>query len=135
MVGRLFPDSRAVEQAYYRKTVIFPAMHAVAIRKSMLEKYPWLAQATFDAYSMAKQLTYRNMVEIGWAFDALPCYGQELEATREIMGNNFYSYGLKPNRKTVEALCRYSFEQGMSRRQLTVDELFAPEGLGLVETG
>ena len=52
------------------------------------------------------------------------------------MGKNFYSYGLdKPNRKTLDALCRYSFEQGMSSRQLTIEELFAPEGLGLVETG
>ena len=76
------------------------------------------------------------MIEMGWASDMLPWYGQELEATREIMGENFYSYGLnKPNRKTVEALCRYSFEQGMSRRQLGVEELFAPEGLDLVETG
>jgi len=51
------------------------------------------------------------------------------------MGDNFYSYGLdKPNRKALEALCRYSFEQGMSRRHLAVEELFAPEGLGLVET-
>ena len=136
MVGRLFPDSRAAEQAYFKKTGIFPIMHAVAIRKSLLEEHPWLAQATFDAYSKAKQLTYRKMIEMGWAFDALPWYGQELEATREIMGNNFYSYGLnKPNRKTVETLCRYSFEQGMSRRQLSVEELFAPEGLDLVETG
>ena len=136
MVGRLFPDSRAAEQAYFKKTGIFPIMHAVAIRKSLLEDHPWLAQATFDAYSKAKQLTYKKMIEMGWAFDALPWYGQELEATREIMGNNFYSYGLnKPNRKTVETLCRYSFEQGMSRRQLSVEELFAPEGLDLVETG
>ena len=51
------------------------------------------------------------------------------------MGNNFYSYGLMPNRKTVETLCRYSFEQGMSRRQLAIEELFAPEGLDLVEDG
>jgi len=135
MVGRLFPDSRAAEQAYFKKTGIFPIMHAVAIRKSLLEEHPWLAQATFDAYSKAKQLTYKKMLEMGWAFDALPWYGQELEATREIMGNNFYSYGLKPNRKSVEALCRYSFEQGMSRRQLAIEELFAPEGLDLAETG
>ena len=135
MVGRLFPDSRAAEQAYFKKTGIFPIMHAVAIRKSLLEEHPWLAQATFDAYSKAKQQTYKKMLEMGWAFDALPWYGQELEATREIMGNNFYSYGLKPNRKSVEALCRYSFEQGMSRRQLVVEELFAPEGLDLAETG
>jgi 4,5-dihydroxyphthalate decarboxylase len=136
IVGRLFPDSRAAEQAYFKRTGIFPIMHAVTIRKSLLEENPWLAQATFDAYSQAKQLTYHKMTEMGWAFDALPWYGQELEATREVMGNNFYSYGLdKPNRKTVESLCRYSFEQGMSQRQLTVEELFAPESLGLVETG
>ena len=135
MVGRLFPDSRAAEQAYFKKTGIFPIMHAVAIRKSLLEEHSWLAQATFDAYSKAKQQTYKKMLEMGWAFDALPWYGQELEATREIMGNNFYSYGLKPNRKSVEALCRYSFEQGMSRRQLAIEELFAPESLDLVETG
>ena len=134
-IGRLFPDSRAVEQAYFKKTGIFPIMHAVAIRKSLLKEHPWLAQATFDAYSKAKQLTYRKMIEMGWASDMLPWYGQELEATRDIMGDNFYSYGLdKPNRKTLEALCRYSFEQGMSSRQLTIEELFAPEGLGLVET-
>lgn len=135
-IGRLFPDSRATEEAYFKKTGIFPIMHSVAIRKSLLKEHPWLAQATFDAYSKAKQLTYKKMIELGWAFDALPWYGQELEATKEIMGANFYSYGLdKANRKTVEALCRYSFEQGMSRRQLAVEELFAPEGLGLVETG
>lgn len=135
-IGRLFPDSRAVEQAYFKKTSIFPIMHAVAIRKSLLKEHPWLAQATFDAYSKAKQLTYRKMTEMGWATDMLPWYGQELETTRDIMGDNFYSYGLdNPNRKTLEALCRYSFEQGMSNRQLTIEELFAPEGLGLVETG
>ena len=136
MVGRLFPDSRATEQAYFKKTGIFPIMHVVAIRKSLLKEHPWLAQATFDAYSKAKQLAYENMTAIGWASDMLPWYGQEMEATRDIMGNNFYSYGLnKPNRKTLEALCRYSFEQGMSSRQLTIEKLFAPEGLGLVETG
>jgi len=91
-VGRLFPDSRAVEQAYFKKTGIFPIMHAVAIRKSLLEKNPWLAKATFDAYSEAKQLTYKKMIEMGWAFDALPWYGQELEATREVMGNNFFLF-------------------------------------------
>ena len=76
------------------------------------------------------------MTAMGWPSDMLPWYGQELEATRDIMGNNFYSYGLdKPNRKTLEALCRYSFEQGMSSRQLTIEELFAPAGLDLVEPG
>ena len=132
-IARLFPDSRAAEQTYFEKTGIFPIMHAVAIRKSLLDENPWLAQAVFNAYSQAKQLTYKKMLAMGWAYDALPWYGQELEATQAIMGNNFYSYGLEPNRKTVETLCRYAFEQGLSKRLLKVEELFSPEGLAFVE--
>ena len=134
-IGRLFQDSRTAEQAYFQKTGIFPAMHTVAVRKSLIEKHPWLVKAIFDAYSQSKKIAYKKMLEMGWAFDMLPWYGQELEATRAVMGNNFYSYGLdESNRKTVEALCRYTSEQGLSRRQLTVEELFAPEALELVET-
>lgn len=132
-IARLFPDSRAAEQAYLKKTGIFPIMHAVAIRKSLLEENSWLAEAVFNAYSQAKQLTYKKMLAMGWAFDALPWYGQELEATQAIMGNNFYSYGLESNRKTVETLCGYAFEQGLSERHLNIEELFAAEGLALVE--
>ncbi len=133
-VARLFPDSRAVERAYYKKTAIFPIMHAVAIRKTLLEQNPWLSRAVFDAYSQAKQLSYQQMARLGWVEDGLPWYGQELESTRALMGDNFYSYGMdKPNRKSLQALFRYSHEQGMASRELTVEELFDPSGLSLVE--
>ena len=65
----------------------------------------------------------------------LPWYGQEMEATVALMGPNFYSYGLPDNRKTLDTLFRYSFEQGLSSRQLTVEDLFHPAGLALTEQG
>ncbi|NOR55995.1 MAG: hypothetical protein GQ531_07275 [Sulfurovum sp.] len=134
-ITRLFPDYRKVEQAYYKKTGIFPIMHAVAIKTSLLKKHPSLAQAVFDAYSKSKQFAYNYMTKIGWASDMLPWYGQELANTRTLMGNNFYSYGLnKGNRKTLETLFRYSHEQGLSNRELTIDELFDPLGHNLGET-
>ena len=132
-VARLFEDSRAVEQAYYRKTGILPIMHAVAIRRSLLDQHPELAEAIFNAYCQAKTLAYRQMAGLGWAADMLPWYGQELEATTALMGQNFYSYGLPENRKALETLFRYSFEQGLSSRRLTVEELFHPTGLALTE--
>ena len=132
-VSRLFEDSRAIEQAYYRKTGIFPIMHAVAVRRSLLEDHDGLAAAIFQAYSQAKQIAYRQMAGIGWGADMLPWYGQELEATTALMGSNFYSYGLPGNRKTLETLFRYSFEQGLSSRRLEVEELFHPSGLALTE--
>ncbi len=132
-VSRLFEDSRAVEQAYYRKTGIFPIMHAVAVRQSLLQDHPWLAGSIFDAYSQSKQVAYRQMVGIGWGADMLPWYTQEMESTRGIMGENFYSYGLEGNRKSLETLFRYSHEQGLSSRRLTIDELFHPLGRDLEE--
>ncbi len=129
IVARLFENSRATERAYYKKTGIFPIMHAVAIRNELLEKHPWLAEAVFNAYSQANQINYKVMASKGWVWNALPWYGQELEATRALMGDNFYSYGIGPNRKTLETLFRYSYQQGLSSRELTVEELFVPASL------
>jgi len=133
-VARLFADYRMTERAYFAKTSIFPIMHAVAIKKDLLGQNPWLAGAIFNAYSQAKQLAYKDMAKIGWVSDMLPWYGQEFEETRSLMGDNFYSYGIKPNRKTLEALFRYSYQQGLSSRELTVEELFDPLSFKLAES-
>jgi 4,5-dihydroxyphthalate decarboxylase len=71
-VGRLFPDYRSTERAYFSKTGIFPIMHAVAIRKDVLEQNPWLAEAVFNAYSRAKQLTYDYLSKSAWYKTSLP---------------------------------------------------------------
>ncbi len=132
-VGRLFPDARSVERDYYRRTGIFPIMHTVAIRNTLIEKEPWVARAVFDGYSRAKKLDYEFMMKMGWAYSSLPWFAQELEETRALMGPNFYSYGLQENRKTLEALLRYSYDQGLADRELTVDELFVPQSLEFSE--
>ncbi len=132
-VSRLFPDSAAEEAAYYTKTGIFPIMHAVAVKKAVLQENPWLAEAVFNAYSQAKQISYQKMAKANWLMDMLPWYAQELERTRAIMGDNFYSYGLEANRKMLETLFRYSYEQGLSSRELTIDELFAANSLKFAE--
>jgi 4,5-dihydroxyphthalate decarboxylase len=133
LVERLFPDSKKVEQEYYAKTGIFPIMHAVAVRKSLLEENPWLAQAIFDAYSEAKQLEYNYMKKLGWVYESLPWYGQELEETCAVMGENYWPYGIEANRKALETLFRYSHEQGLSSRELTIEELFHPPALDFTE--
>jgi len=131
---RLFPDSRKVEQDYYTKTGIFPIMHAVAIRNKLLEDNPWLAKTVFKTYSKSKMLDFKFMESLAWVYDSLPWYAQELEITIKLMGENYWPYGIKPNRKTLETLFRYSFEQGLSNRQLTIEELFHPSSLKLKET-
>jgi len=45
------------------------------------------------------------------------------------MGDDWWPYGLEPNRKALETFLRYHHEQGLSRRLLRPEELFAPETL------
>jgi 4,5-dihydroxyphthalate decarboxylase len=134
-VARIFPNSRATEQAYFSNTGIFPIMHAVAIRKDVLDQNPWLAEAVFNAYSQAKQKTYEYLTRSAWYKTTLPWVSQELEETRNLMGKNFWTYGLtESNRKTLDTLFRYSYEQGLCNKQLTIEELFHPSGFELVES-
>jgi 4,5-dihydroxyphthalate decarboxylase len=133
-VARLFPDFRKTERAYFKKTGIFPIMHAVAIRNTLVEQHPWLPKAVFNAYSQAKQIMYDQLKKMGWATISLPWAAQEIEETRALMGENFWPYGIEPNRKALEALFQYSYEQGLSSRELTIEELFVPGSLKFVES-
>jgi 4,5-dihydroxyphthalate decarboxylase len=132
-VARLFPDFRKTERAYFAKTGIFPIMHAVAIRKDIIERNPWLPKAVFNAYSQAKQLMYDHLKKMAWVTISLPWIAQEIEETRGLMGDNFWPYGITPNRKTLETLFQYSYEQGLAERKLKIEELFHPSTMAFEE--
>lgn len=132
-VKRLFQDFRATERSYFKKTGIFPIMHAVVIRKELIEAQPWLSSAIFKAYSQSKATSMRELATLGWANISLPWLAKEIEETRSLMGKNFWPYGIKPNRKALDALCRYSHEQGLASRRLQVAELFHASSLDLAE--
>ena len=130
-VRRLFPDYRAVEEAYFERTRMFPIMHLVGIRRSLLEKHPWLAVNTYVAYLKAKEICYRQLETIGHLFTTLPWPVEELSRARVLMGEDFWSYGVEANRRELAAVSRYAFEQGIIDRQLAVEDLFAPSTLSL----
>jgi 4,5-dihydroxyphthalate decarboxylase len=131
LVGRLFTDSREAERAYFAKTGIFPIMHAVAIRTDVAEANPWLPGAVFRAYAAAKEQALQRLRAIGWAMISLPWLAQEAEATRQLMGENYWPYGIEANRNTLTALLEYSYEQGLTHRTPSLEELFHPSTLEL----
>jgi len=132
-VARLFPDFREIERGYFAKTGIFPIMHAVAIRKDIIEHNPWLPKAVFNAYSQAKQLMYDHLKKSAWFMNSLPWIAQEIEETRTLMGENFWPYGITPNRKALETLFQYSHEQGLAKQKLKIEELFHLSTLELMD--
>lgn len=130
-VARLFPDYRKVEQDYFRRTRIFPIMHVIGIRKSLLEQHPWLAANAMKAFLKAKELCWYQLGQIGHLFNSLPWGVAEFADTRALMGEDYWSYGLDANRPILEAFSRYHHEQGLSARKVSPEELFAPSACDL----
>jgi 4,5-dihydroxyphthalate decarboxylase len=128
-VRRLFENYPKVEQEYYAKTKIFPIMHTVVIRRDVYEKSRWVAQSLCKAFVKAQQLAYAELYDSGALGTMLPWLTQHVEETRALMGSDFWPYGLERNAHTLATFLRYSFEQGLSKRQLKPEELFAPESL------
>lgn len=128
-VRRLFEDYQKVEQEYYAKTKIFPIMHTVVIRRDVYEKNRWVAQSLYKAFASAQKFAYAELYDSGALSTMLPWLTQHVEETRALMGADFWPYGLERNAQTIETFLHYSFEQGLSKRQLKPEELFAPESL------
>lgn len=125
-VQRLFPDYRATEQDYYTRTGLFPLMHAVGIRNDLAAKHPWLAASVYKAFVQAKRIADQDLQEVTALKIGLPWVTAELEATQKVMGHDYWPYGVPANRKALEAMTRYSYEQGLAVRQLSIEEIFAP---------
>jgi 4,5-dihydroxyphthalate decarboxylase len=128
-VARLFPNCRDVEEDYYRKTGIFPIMHTLIISKRIYQNNPWVAMSLYKAFCLAKNVVMQGYGETAALHVTLPWLGAELERTKGIMGEDWWPYGLSKNRKTLETFLRYHYEQGLSKRKVTVEELFAEETL------
>jgi 4,5-dihydroxyphthalate decarboxylase len=126
-VVRLFEDYHAVELEYYRKTRIFPIMHTIAIRREIYDQHRWVAQSLFKAFCQAQQAVYRDFEETAALKCMLPWLHRHLDETRQLMGPDFWPYGLEPNTPTLSTFLRYHHEQGLSKRLLTPKDLFAPE--------
>jgi len=125
-IARLFPNTRAAEQDYYKKTKLFPIMHLIGIRKSLTEKYPWLATSVYKAFCEAKALAMINLRDVNALMVTLPWLEAETHETAAIMGEDFWKYGIAENLPEIEALTQYIHEQGLADRRVKVEELFHP---------
>ena len=132
-IRQLFPNSKEAEVAYFKKTSMFPIMHVVAIKTDLLKKEPWLAKAVFDMYSEAKDIAYKNLETTTVVRTSLPWAKDEYEFTREVMGDNYWKYGIEANRKELEAIMRYVYEQGLVKSQIDFEEMFDLSTLELIE--
>ena len=122
-VGRLFPDYKQVERAYFQQTGIFPIMHVTVIKQAIVDRYPWVAVSLAQAFEKAKQLCYRRVVNprvvpLAW-------FSHDWDEERKVLGADPWAYGLgEANRKNLQTILRYCRQQGLIQKEMSIEELF-----------
>lgn len=129
-VGRLFPDYPAVEREYFRRTGIFPIMHTVVIRKDLLAQNPGLGKTIYRGFCDAKDVAVKAY-EHGRIFNNMdtmfPWFSHLTAEDRALLGDDWWPYGIRANRKAIEAILRYHHEQGITERLFQIEDIFVPE--------
>jgi 4,5-dihydroxyphthalate decarboxylase len=125
-IGWLFPDPVAAAKDYFKRTGLFPIMHILGIRRALAEQHPWLPGAVLKAFEQAKRLAVEELADTTVAKVTLPFVEEMLRDARAFMGEDFWSYGVAPNRKVLDYFLGQHHAQGLSARRLSVDELFHP---------
>ncbi len=126
---RLFPDFRRVERDWFARTGIFPAMHVVGIRQDLIDAHPGLPLAVCRAFERAKAACLPRLFDLDSLKTTLPWLVAEAHETVALMGRDFWPYGIARNRTMIETQLRWSFEQGLSPRLVSAEEMFEPSTL------
>lgn len=125
-IGWLFSDPVAAAKDYFKRTGIFPIMHLIGVRKSLAEKHPWLPGAVLKAFEQSKATAMAALADTSATKVTMPFVEERIAEARGLMGEDYWPYGLEPNRKTLETFLRHHHAQGLSSRLVTPDELFHP---------
>lgn len=128
-VGRLFPDFREAESAYWRETGIFPIMHVVAIRADVYQRDRWVARSLMDSLAAAREIALSGLDETASLRYMLPWLADDVASAQRVLGEDYWTYGLAGNEKTLFTIARYAFEQGLIPAPYEPQQLFAPETL------
>ena len=128
-VKRLFAEHRAEEAAYFVRTSIFPIMHLLVIRKEQHERDLDLALKLLNAFEEAKLQSFKRLYDGDALYVRLTWLISEIEATMEVMGTDFWPYGVEKNRHVPCAFVAHLRSQGLTEEQLDKDALFARQVL------
>lgn len=125
-IGWLFPDPRDAAIENYRRTKNFPIMHVIGVRRTLAESHPWLPAAVLKAFEQAKAAAFARLADTSASKVMLPFVDQQLQEAQDLMGRDFWPYGVSLNRRCLEYFLQQHHRQGLSDRLVTIAELFHP---------
>jgi 4,5-dihydroxyphthalate decarboxylase len=127
-IVRLYPDYQQMEEEYYKKTKVWPIMHIIALRSSILEEHPWAARNLYNAFLESKRRSLERLLDPAVSRYPLPWLATYARRMRDIFGSDLFPYGIEENRATWEQMALYTWQQGIAHRQFKPEEIF-PRGL------
>ena len=133
-VSRLVKNSQKVEVDYFKETGIFPIMHVIVIKRSVLEAHPWVAANLYSAFDEAKNRALERAFKGSHAIYPIPWGVDAARGAQALFGDDIWPYGIEPNRATLEAFVAFAHQQGVAYRKLTPEDLFAEQTLEVIKT-
>lgn len=122
----LFADPAAEADRYYKKTAIYPINHGMVVKRAVFEHNPWAVLNILKAFNAANDIADAERREhVAYHLET----GLAPPAYRMALATRIVQHGLKANRATLETAATYSHQQGLTRRVMALDELFAPNTL------
>lgn len=116
----LFPNAEELEADYYRRTGVYPMHGTIVVKDSVLEEHPWVARSINDAFTRAKD----DWVAKLHAGTAEGENAKKYAALAKIVGDDPLPYGIEANRPTIEALEKTAWDQRLTPKRMTIDDLF-----------
>lgn len=125
-IGWLFDDPTAEAKDYYRRTKVFPIMHVLGLRQELARSHPWLPAALVKAFTQSKAQALQLLSDTSATKVTLPFVEEQLKSARDLMGQDFWAYGVESNRQTLDTFLEAHHAQGLSARRMQIEELFHP---------
>jgi 4,5-dihydroxyphthalate decarboxylase len=121
-IVRLVPDFPAVEKRYFEKTGCYPPQHVIVLRREVWERDPSVGRRLVEALDECERRFQDGQHLFPYA---APWLMAELEATDLAMGRDYHAHGLEKNRHAIDVFCQSAFDDGLTKRRITVEELFS----------
>jgi 4,5-dihydroxyphthalate decarboxylase len=127
-VARLFPDFQAEEMRHFERSKVYPIMHIIALKRSVLKQYPWVARNLLNAFEESKRRSMERLTDMAVSRYPVPWLADHVTKLQDRFGKELYPYGIEENRPTLETFLQYAYEQGIARRHAKPEDIF-PAGI------
>ncbi len=121
-IVRLIPDFRPVEKRYFTDTGCYPPQHVLLLRRQTWEKDPSIGERLVETFQQCETRFHGGQRLYPYG---TPWLSAEIEETELLMGQDFHAHGLEKNRRALEVFCQSAFDDGLTKRRVTVEEFFA----------